>query len=71
MIHLHQLLFLESIQLALHLIDFLIDGTPEDAATLALKADLLEARASEMDSFISYNILNVGARMIREQLKES
>jgi alkyl sulfatase BDS1-like metallo-beta-lactamase superfamily hydrolase len=57
-------------QLALHLVDLAIDGTENGAPAeaLALKADLLEARAREMESFISFNILNVGAQMIREQL---
>ncbi len=62
-------LAVENPQLALHLVDFVADGGEEDARreTLALKADLLEARAGEMESFISYNILDVGARLIREQ----
>jgi alkyl sulfatase BDS1-like metallo-beta-lactamase superfamily hydrolase len=57
-------------QLALHLVDFVVDGAEEGVRieALALKADLLEARAQEMESFISYNILDVGARLIREQL---
>lgn len=57
-------------QLALHLVDFAIDGSGEEthAEALALKAELLEVRAQEMESFISFNILNVGAQMIQEQL---
>ena len=35
---------------------------------LELKADLLKARTHEMESFISFNILNVGAQMIQEEL---
>lgn len=60
----------EDPQLALHLVDFVVDGGGDEARTeaLALKADLLEARAAEMESFISYNILDVGARLIREDL---
>lgn len=56
-------------QLALHLVDHVIDAAAHapDPAALQLKADLLETRAQEMESFISFNILNVGARMIREQ----
>ncbi len=58
-------------QLALHLVDLTIDAGLEDhrARALGLKAELLEARAQEMESFISFNILNVGAQMIREQLQ--
>jgi alkyl sulfatase BDS1-like metallo-beta-lactamase superfamily hydrolase len=59
-------------QLALHLVDLVAAAAEAgDAAwreALALKAELLEARAEEMESFISYNILAVGARLIREQL---
>jgi glyoxylase-like metal-dependent hydrolase (beta-lactamase superfamily II) len=57
-------------QLALHLVDFAIGGAGDEdqAMALALKAELLEARAREMESFISFNILNVGAQMIREQV---
>ncbi len=56
-------------QLALHLVDFVLDGGGDAvrAEALALKADLLEARAQEMESFISFNILNVGAQMLRER----
>jgi alkyl sulfatase BDS1-like metallo-beta-lactamase superfamily hydrolase len=57
-------------QLALHLVDFVADGGEEEIRreALALKAELLEARAQQMESFISYNILDVGARLIREGL---
>jgi alkyl sulfatase BDS1-like metallo-beta-lactamase superfamily hydrolase len=57
-------------QLALHLVDFVADGGEEEMRheALVLKAKLLEARAREMESFISYNILDVGARLIRERL---
>ncbi len=57
-------------QLALHLVDFAVNGGEEEMRRegLALKAELLEARAREMESFISYNILDVGARLIREQV---
>jgi alkyl sulfatase BDS1-like metallo-beta-lactamase superfamily hydrolase len=63
----------DSPQLALHLVDYVIDGGEEAVRgeALALKCDLLEARAQEMESFISYNILDVGARLIREQLHPS
>jgi glyoxylase-like metal-dependent hydrolase (beta-lactamase superfamily II) len=55
-------------QLALHLVDFVIDaaGGQAPAAALQLKAELLEARARQMESFISFNILNVGAQILRE-----
>jgi alkyl sulfatase BDS1-like metallo-beta-lactamase superfamily hydrolase len=57
-------------QLALHLVDFVADGQEGEARdqALALKAELLEARAGQMESFISFNILDVGARLIRERL---
>jgi alkyl sulfatase BDS1-like metallo-beta-lactamase superfamily hydrolase len=57
-------------QLALHLVDFVADGEEEEMRreALDLKASLLKTRAGEMDSFISYNILDVGARLIRERL---
>jgi alkyl sulfatase BDS1-like metallo-beta-lactamase superfamily hydrolase len=60
----------ENPQLALHLADYAIDGGGEEiqSAAMAVKAELLEARAVEMESFISFNILNVGAQMIREGL---
>ena len=56
-------------QLALHLVDLVVDGGPEElqARARALKAELLEARAAEMDSFISYNILSLGAQALRAQ----
>jgi alkyl sulfatase BDS1-like metallo-beta-lactamase superfamily hydrolase len=58
-------------QLALHLVDFALHSADDEsrAAAQALKAELLEARAKEMQSFISFNILNVGAQMIREEAK--
>ncbi len=58
-------------QLALHLVDLTIDtGLLEHhTEALVLKAELLEARALEMESFISYNILNVGAQIIREKIQ--
>ncbi len=62
----------ENPQLALHLVDFAIEGAEGEshAAALELKAELLKARAQEMESFISFNILNVGAQMIEEQLSQ-
>ena len=62
----------ENPQLALHLVDFAIEGAGGEshAAALELKAELLKARAQEMESFISFNILNVGAQMIQEQLSQ-
>ena len=58
-------------QLALHLVDLTIDAglLEHHPEVLALKAELLEARAQEMESFISYNILNVDAQTIREQIQ--
>jgi glyoxylase-like metal-dependent hydrolase (beta-lactamase superfamily II) len=59
-------------QLALHLVDYVIDGAGEEAHAegLTLKTELLEARAREMESFIAFNILNVGAGMVREELRQ-
>jgi glyoxylase-like metal-dependent hydrolase (beta-lactamase superfamily II) len=56
-------------QLALHLVDFAFDGAGAEihAEALGLKGELLKARAGEMESFISFNILNVGAQIIQEQ----
>lgn len=55
-----------------HLVDFVVDaanvGDEARHEALAFKAELLETRAAEMESFISFNILDVGARLIREQL---
>jgi hypothetical protein len=60
-------------QLALHLVDLVLDGGAEElqARARALKADLLDARAAEMDSFISYNILSLGAQALRAQDPET
>jgi alkyl sulfatase BDS1-like metallo-beta-lactamase superfamily hydrolase len=60
-------------QLALHLVDFALFGAGDESRTAAqaLKAKLLEARAQEMESFISFNILNVGAQMIRDEAKRN
>jgi alkyl sulfatase BDS1-like metallo-beta-lactamase superfamily hydrolase len=59
-------------QLALHLVDFAIESAEDESrpTALELKAELLQARAQEMESFISFNILNVGAQMIEEQLQQ-
>jgi len=59
-------------QLALHLVDFAIESAEDKSrpTALELKAELLQARAQEMESFISFNILNVGAQMIEEQLQQ-
>ena len=43
----------------------------DEAKVSRLKAELLKARAKEMESFISFNILNVGAQMIREEASRS
>ena len=57
-------------QLALHLVDLVVDGDKGESrkTAMALKAELLLARAQEMESFISFNILNIGARMIQDEL---
>ncbi len=56
-------------QLALHLVDLILDGGPDELQAQArlLKAGLLDARAAQMDSFISYNILGLGAQALRTE----
>jgi alkyl sulfatase BDS1-like metallo-beta-lactamase superfamily hydrolase len=58
-----------NVQLALHLTDFVINGSEEELkrreATL-LKADLLDTRAKSIPNFIAGNIMRTSARMLRE-----
>jgi alkyl sulfatase BDS1-like metallo-beta-lactamase superfamily hydrolase len=55
-------------QLALHLVDLVLEAAiaPWKEPARRLKAELLDARARQMESFISFNILHVGAQMLRE-----
>jgi len=60
------------IQLALHLVDFVLDN-PETASLKeahGLKADLLKARADAESSFIARNIFAIGARLERQTAGE-
>lgn len=62
----------EEIQLALHLVDFVLDN-PETSNLKdahALKADLLQARADAEPSFIARNIFLNGARRERQFARE-
>lgn len=60
-------------QLALHLVDLVVNGGPGEpqARARALKAELLDARAAEMSSFISYNMLSPSAQALRAQDPET
>jgi alkyl sulfatase BDS1-like metallo-beta-lactamase superfamily hydrolase len=61
-----------NIQLALHLVDFVIKGTESDAErieSLLLKAELLDARADAEPSYIARNIFRDGAKSVRELAK--
>lgn len=60
------------IQLALHLVDFVLDNpeTSDLSEAHSLKADLLEARASVEPSFIARNIFTRGARLERQATRE-
>ena len=58
------------VQLALHLADFVIEGTQDNQSckeALLLKAELLEAKASAERSYIARNILRHGAKAAREE----
>ncbi len=68
-----QLLAEEKAQLALHVLDLVLDAgcldaTQQEAAT-KLKIKLLKKRASEESSFITKNIIENGARMLKEESK--
>lgn len=54
------------VQLALHLVDFALEGGSADSRAHALKAELLQARADAEPSFIARNIFAAGARRERE-----
>ncbi len=60
------------IQLALHLVDSVADGTESDSKrkeALLLKASLLDARADAEPSYIARNIFRDGAKSVRELAK--
>jgi len=59
-----------NIQLALHLVDFVIRGAENDSKrreALLLKANLLDAKADAEPSFIARNILRSGAQLVRKE----
>jgi alkyl sulfatase BDS1-like metallo-beta-lactamase superfamily hydrolase len=59
-----------AVQLALHLVDFVIDsGGAHTLEAWQLKSDLLSARAADEPSFIARNILNNGATAAAEAAK--
>jgi len=56
-------------QLALHLADFVLKagGEEERGEAVRLKADLLDARAEEIDNFIAGNIMRTSAGVLRAE----
>jgi alkyl sulfatase BDS1-like metallo-beta-lactamase superfamily hydrolase len=59
----------DDIQLALHLVDFVIgNGGPQSGAARARKADLLAQRATYERSFVANNILTSAAQLQRAEL---
>lgn len=59
-----------NIQLALHLVDFVIRGAENDSKrkeALLLKANLLDAKADAEPSFIARNIFRNGAQLVRKE----
>jgi alkyl sulfatase BDS1-like metallo-beta-lactamase superfamily hydrolase len=68
-----QLMTEGKIQLALHLVDFIIKGSDDNTqrkAALLLKAELLDARAEKEQNSIARNIFLVGAEEAEEMAKE-
>ena len=62
----------EEVQLALHLVDFVLDN-PETADLKdahELKAELLQAKAEQTTSFIAHNIFMNGARRESQVARE-
>ena len=58
-----------NVQLALHLVDFAINGTNDtlkNKEALLLKADLLDARADSIQNFIAGNIMRTSASILRQ-----
>jgi len=71
--HARQLKKENKIQLALHIIDYVVQGTCNEKllkATKLLKADLLEARGNEVPNFIARNIMRTSATILREEAKQ-
>jgi hypothetical protein len=59
----------DDVQLALHLVDFVIgNGGPHSGAAKARKADLLAQRANYERSFVASNILTSAAQLQRAEL---
>ena len=59
-----------NIQLALHLVDFVISGAENDSKrkkALLLKANLLDAKADAEPSLIARNIFRNGAQLVRKE----
>jgi hypothetical protein len=59
-----------NVQLALHLVDFIIRGAEDQAQrrkAMLLKADLLDIRAGEVRNFIAGNIMRTSAGVLREE----
>ena len=70
--HAHELRKENNIQLALHVIDCVLQGTSDEKllkATKLFKADLLENRSNEVPNFIARNIMLTSAKMLREEAK--
>jgi hypothetical protein len=60
-------------QLALHLLDFVIDGATDESLrrhALDLKSASLKRRAQEETSFIARSILSISAERIAEEAKQ-
>jgi alkyl sulfatase BDS1-like metallo-beta-lactamase superfamily hydrolase len=59
-----------NVQLALHLVDFIIRGSEDDSKrkdALFLKAELLGDRADAEPSYIARNIFSAGATLVKQQ----
>jgi len=59
-----------NVQLALHLIDFVLDGTVDKTwrnQAVLLKAELLDSRAGEVHNYIAGNIMRTSAAQLRQE----
>jgi hypothetical protein len=59
-----------NVQLALHLADFVVSGTGDQAMrteAMLLKADLLDSRAESTGNYIAGNIMRTSAGLLRAQ----
>lgn len=64
---------LENVQLALHIVDFVIKGCGDKAKqkeALTMKSDLLKARADAEPSFIARNIFRAGATLAKQEAEK-